>query len=75
MKHLTGTLRIAALVVLVGLLFVGGETQSADSHGLSGRAWAVSAVVPTPVSSHATGGALVLAAYGFLLIFRRRTLR
>jgi hypothetical protein len=75
MKSLTGTLRIAALALVVGLLFSGGESQSADFFRTEATASIVK-TIPAETNSQKPGaGALVFGAYGFLLILRRRTQR
>jgi hypothetical protein len=75
MKSLLGTLRIAALSLLVALLFAGGESQSADRFTTMSRVMVNQAGPMAPTSQQASGGALVLGAYGFILMLRRRTLR
>jgi hypothetical protein len=75
MKSLLGTLRIAALSLLVALLFAGGESQSADRFTAMNRVIVTPAGSIAPTAQQATGGALVLGAYGFLLMLRRRTRR
>lgn len=75
MKSLPGTLRISALALLFVLLFAGGESQSADRFPSFSSVTAVTPAESTPASKQAGGGALVLGAYGFLLMLRRRNLR
>lgn len=67
MKPFFGILRIAAMAVVAGLLIVAGESD-AEAAGSA----TLAKTVPT---SQSTGAALVLGAYGFLIMLRRRSLR
>ncbi len=78
MKRHFGILRTAVLAGITCLLLAGVETESAGSTPLPDLRH--STAVPTVsadsgLTPNATGGALMLATYGFLIMLRRRSPR